>query len=172
MGVLCVGSSCALPPSLSPARASPVPPLRRRFAWGHGGASRGRDPDRLRHPRHPGGGGRGCVELLAGAGPRPDGHARAGGAHRGTLPGHGHRPADGGLRRRDHQCGVQGRRGRPAVHHGDPSAHVPGGQVAVGRLVRRPGCSSQPHGRASGIGGYRPGAAYAQPAVAAGGPAT
>ena len=56
-------------------------------------------------------------------------------AHRGTLPGHGHRPADGRLRRRDHQCGVQGRRGRPAVHHGDPSAHVPGGQVAVGRLA-------------------------------------
>ena len=42
------------------------------------------------------------------------------------------------------QRGVQGRRGRSAVHHGDPPTYVPGGQVAVGRLVGRPGRSSLP----------------------------
>ena len=79
-----------LPCPPQPGSSSAFAPSCRRAAGNHGGRSRGTDLDRLRHPRRRGGGGRGGVELLAGEGPRPYRHARAGGAHRGALPRHGH----------------------------------------------------------------------------------
>ena len=70
---------CTLPLSpLTPARASPSPLRRRRSAWDHGGPPRGAVPHATfatqAGPWLNGAG------LLSGAGPRPDGLGRPGGA--------------------------------------------------------------------------------------------